>query len=95
MDHRKGRYDEAQRARALSVTTMRAVVAGYLVYLGVSLFRDYLRGDSTLSPLAAWASFLGFCVGGLLFGLYTWKRYQAALEAAKLPPEEKKAPEET
>lgn len=69
-----------------SRTWLRAVVAGYLVYLGYSLIREQLKGSSAMVPWFAWACGLLFVVSGLAFGWYTWKTWRAASEAA--PPEE-------
>jgi TRAP-type C4-dicarboxylate transport system permease small subunit len=88
MDHQQGKYDEALRSKAIGTSAIRAVVAGYLVYLGYTLIRDWLRGGSTMSPWVAWGIGLLFCIGGAAFGLYTWKQYRAALKAAELPAEE-------
>ena len=93
MEKWKSEYDELSRAKARSTATLRGVVACYLVYLGYTLIRDLLRGSSTLPLWAAWAAGLGFCTAGAAFGLFAWKRYRAALEAAKLPPREERPPE--
>jgi hypothetical protein len=88
MGDRELEYDIAKRARASNVATLRAVVAAYLLYLGGSLIWDMLKGKSTLSPAFAWIAGLGFIAAALVFGFYTWKRWRAELEAAKLPPAE-------
>ena len=88
MDDRELQYDAAKRAKATNLATLRAVVAGYLAYLGGSLIWDMLKGKSTLSPTLTWVAGLGFIAAALAFGFYTWRTWRAALEAAKLPPAE-------
>ena len=88
MEKPGGEYDEKLLAKARNAVSLRAVVAGYLVYLGYTLIRDHLCGTSTLTPWLAWAAGLGFCAAGAAFGLYAWKRYRAALKEAELPPRE-------
>ena len=46
------------------VAALRAVVAGYLLYLGGSLIWDLLKGSSTLPPALAWAAGLGSGTAG-------------------------------
>ena len=65
---------------------LRAVVAGYLIYLGFSLIRDHLNGSSVMAPWFAWASGLFFIAAGIAFSFYTWKTWRAASKAA--PPAE-------
>ena len=93
MENWRSEYDELSLAKARSTAILRGVVAGYLVYLGYTLIRDLLNGSSTLPLWAAWAAGLGFCIAGAAFGLFAWKRYKIALEAAKLPPREERPPE--
>ena len=94
MDKQKPEYDELKLSRAKSSAFLRGAVAAYLVYLGYSLIRDHLRGSSTLSPGISWAAGLGFCAAGLLFGLFTWKRYRAAMAEAELQHREQQPPEQ-
>ena len=85
MTDRKPAYDPAKRNKAVNMATLRAVVAAYLLYLGVSILWDYLRGVSTLSAPVAWASGLGFSAAAIAFGIFTWKHLRAGLEDAQLP----------
>ena len=64
------------RNRAIAMASLRAVVAGYLVYLGGKLISDYLKGESEIIPWMVWVFGPLFIVAGLAFGFYTWKRYQ-------------------
>ena len=63
--------------RAGMVLTLRAAVAGYLIYLGYGLLRDQLRGLSTLRPWLAWGCGAAFIAVGLGFGWYSWRRYRS------------------
>ena len=67
--------NQLNRLRGFAI--VRAVVAGYLVYLGGSLIYDYLGGSSTMSPVAAWGLGLLFIAAGAGFGVYTWRRWRA------------------
>ena len=84
----KAEVDEQRLSRAKAAAFLRSAVAGYLIYLGYTLLRDYLRGSSTLEPWIAWAAGLGFIAAGAAFGVFVWKRYRAAAEEARLPREE-------
>ena len=44
----------AGSAQSGNRAALRAVVGAYLIYLGVSLIRDFLGGRSTMAPWAAW-----------------------------------------
>ena len=66
---------------------LRAIVAGYLIYLGYSLIRDHLKGISSMAPWLSWACGLFFIAAGAAFGFYTWRSWRAAREAAQ-PSEE-------
>ncbi|MBP5294295.1 MAG: hypothetical protein J6Y95_01095 [Lachnospiraceae bacterium] len=90
------------RNRAIAMASLRAVVAGYLVYLGGKLISDYLKGESEIIPWMVWVFGPLFIVAGLAFGFYTWKRYQkekaeAQAEAVQESPAETlpEVPEET
>lgn len=72
-----------RRAKATNVTSLRVVVAGYLIYLGGSLIYDMIRGRSTLSPFAACALGLLFIAAGVVFGLYSWRRWKILEKAAR------------
>ena len=63
--------------RAGNIASLRAVVAGYLIYLGVSLVRDRLTGKSDMALWLAWVCCAVFVIAGAAFGWYTWKRWRA------------------
>ena len=75
MDDRK-KQSETVRARESSFTVVRAVVAGYLVYLGISLLRGTTDGGTAMPLRLKWFFSLLFIVAGLLFAVYTWRRWR-------------------
>ena len=79
-------YDTAKRSAAANIAVLRAAVAAYLIYLGYTLIRDAITGVSTMAPALAWAAGLLFIAAAAVFGLYTWRRWCADMERAKLPP---------
>ena len=81
---------QSPRGRAITMATLRAVVAGYLIYLGGSLIYGQLKGESEMIPWMAWFFGIFFILAGGAFGIYTWKRYK---KETKENPEE--TPEET
>ena len=85
----KLKYDIQKRARAGTAATFRAVVAGYIAYLG---WKIATAEGSTMSPLAAKLIATAFLVAAIAFGVYTWKRWRLAVEAARLPDGEDDEP---
>ena len=80
-----------ERNKAVNRAALRGVVSAYLVYLGISLILDLIRGRITEKTGLIWAGAVLFTVAGAGFGWYTWKRWKAekeALEAAQEPDEE-------
>ena len=75
MDDRK-KQTEAVRTRESSFTVVRAVVAGYLVYLGFSLLRGTTDGGTAMPLRLKWFFSLLFIIAGLLFAVYTWRRWR-------------------
>ncbi len=75
MDDRK-KQTEAVRTRESSFTVVRAVVAGYLVYLGFSLLRGTTDGGTAMPLRLKWFFSLLFIAGGVLFAVYTWRRWR-------------------
>ena len=84
MREEKAEYDLQRRSRAGTTLSLRAIAAGYLIYLGWTLVRDLLNKSSTMTPWIGWAAGLGFAAAGAAFGWYAWRRYQADLKAARL-----------
>ena len=70
---------------------IRLFVCGYLIYLGGSLIYDQMRGASSIQPWISWVFGVLFVAGGLVIGLFTWKKYRANTSEG---PEEQEKPEE-
>ena len=83
-------YDIQKRARAGTAATFRAVVAGYIAYLG---WKIATAEGGSMPPLAARLIGCAFIVAAIAFGFYTWKRWRLDVEAARLP-EDTQAQEE-
>ena len=66
---------------SMNRAALRAVVGAYLIYLGVSLVRDFLNGNSTMPPWAAWGCGIFFALAGAGVIVYTWRRYRAEKQA--------------
>ena len=64
-------------ASPAGMALLRAAVAGYLIYLGVTLIRDRLNGKSAMAPWLAWACGTVFVLAGAAFGWFAWRRYRA------------------
>ena len=65
---------------------LRAVVSGYLIYLGFTLIRDMLSGSSDMAPVLGWGCGLLFMLAGALSVFYTWRRWRRE----QTPEEERK-----
>ena len=78
-------YDIQKRARAGTAATFRAVVAGYIAYLG---WKIATAEGGSMPLLAARLIGCAFIVAAIAFGIYTWKRWRLDLEAARLPEDE-------
>ena len=90
MDDKNTNTAPRQRSKAINLAALRAVVAGYLVYLGGSLIYDYMKGRTDMAPIYAWGLGLLFIAAGLAYGAYTWKNWQR--ENAD-PPQDGGAPD--
>jgi len=73
MDDKK---KQTERARESSFTVVRALVAVYLVYLGFSLLRGTTDGGTAMPLHLKWFFSLLFIAAGLLFAVYTWRRWR-------------------
>lgn len=82
------RYHVVRKNQADLKALLRALVSGYLLYLGWKLI-----GSGGSAP--SFPPFVACLLGGLLalagvsFGWFTWQEYRRALKAAELTPEEK------
>lgn len=93
MNNNESEKRSIDRGRAVNVASLRAVVAVYLMYLGVSLVRDRLTGTSDMALWLAWLCGIFFVLAGAAFGWFTWKRWRADT-AVKPANKEEKQPEE-
>ena len=73
------------RSKAITMAILRAAVSGYLIYLGFTMIKDYVEGNSTLAPWLAWTCGMFFILGGAAFIWYSWKQYRA--ETKETPKE--------
>ena len=89
MNGEKQEVDARRGSRAGTTLSLRAVAAGYLIYLGWTMVRDLLNGSSTLPVWLSWTAGIGFAAVGAAFGWYSWKRYQADMKAERTQEEEK------
>jgi len=98
MDNSSGSSAGRNSTRLANMVLLRLVVSGYLAYLGVSMMWDQIRESSTLLPWLAWVAGPVFLIGGLVFGIYSWRQYrtmrrEAEQKAAAESAEEPKDPE--
>ena len=89
-------YDVQRRARAGTSATLRALVAGYLVYLAwqiVKGVRSGVRsGETSMSPAVGYAAAAFFLLAALVFAVYLIRRWKKEVEAARLPADREEAP---
>ena len=87
-------YDIQKRAKAGTAATFRAVVALYLVYLAYQIIRGVRDGSSSMSPVIGWIAGVFFVAAAVAFCFYTWKRWRADVEAARISAQPEDAPED-
>ena len=95
MNDKNPQYDVQKRARASTAATLRAVVALYLIYLGYTILKNTIRGESTLPLWLGWTAGIVFIAGSLGFCVYIYRRWRADLESARLTPPEQNPAERT
>ena len=66
---------------SMNRAALRAVVGAYLIYLGVSLVRDFLNGNSTMPPWAAWGCGIFFVLAGAGVLWYAWRSFRKETQA--------------
>ena len=84
----KFEFDIQKRARAGTRATLRAVVAGYLIYLAWQIVKGVRTGSSSMAPAVAWTAAIFFTLAAVGVGIYAFRSWRADLEAARLPVEE-------
>ena len=82
-------YDVQRRARAGTGATLRALVAGYLVYLAWQILKGVRSGETTMSPAVGYAAAAFFLLAALAFAVYLVFRWRRDVEAARLPVPDK------
>ena len=85
-------WTEYSKARSRGI--LRAVVAGYLVYLGGSIIYELIQGTTTLRPALGWILGPLFMIAGAGFGYFTWRRWKADEKAVEALTQAAKAAEE-
>lgn len=80
--------DQGKFSRAQTAATLRAVVAGYFMYIG---WKIATNTDTDMSPLTA--KLIGgiFIAAALCFGVWVWKRWRTDREQEKLAAEQAEA----
>ncbi len=94
MRNEKFEYDAQKQARAGTSAIFRAVIAGYIIYLGWSVLRGVLKGTSPVPVWTGWFVAIVFTGGAVAFLVYTWKTWQQDCKAARIQQESEKLPAE-
>ena len=87
-------YDVQRRARAGTSATLRALVAGYLVYLAWQIVKGVRSGETSMSPAVGYAAAVFFLLAALAFAVYLIRRWKKEVEAARLPLSKEAVPQE-
>ena len=87
-EKRPAEYDVQRRARAGTGATLRALVAGYLVYLAWQILRNVRAGETTMTPAVAYAAAAFFLLAAAAFAVYLIRRWRIEVESARLPAAE-------
>ena len=82
------KYNLQRKNKVTTRALLRAVVSGYLLYLSWQIIKGAQSGDSSMSGPVALLIGSVFALTAIVFGIYTWKQYQAGLKGAELTPEE-------
>ena len=85
-------YDVQRRARAGTSATLRALVAGYLVYLACQIVKGVRTGETSMSPAVGYTAAACFLLAALVFAVYLIRRWKKEVEAARLPADREEAP---
>ena len=78
-------YDVQRRARAGTSATLRALVAGYLLYLAWQIVKGVRTGETSMSPAVAYTAAAFFVIAAIVFVVYLLRRWRKEVEAARLP----------
>lgn len=80
----KKEYDIALRNKALTGLVLRAVIAGYMLYLAWKLMSNMLNGSGSIPELIVWLVCIVFAAVALGFCVYTWKEFRKSMKAAQV-----------
>ena len=86
------------RGRESGMALLRALAAGYLIYLGVTMILDRITGRSEMPLWLSWTCGVIFVLAGAVFGWYAWKRYRREITKKLMDPKkhlQKKKKEES
>ncbi|MBP3270919.1 MAG: hypothetical protein J6M17_01665 [Ruminococcus sp.] len=75
------KYDEQKRKTAGTKATLRAVVAGYFIFLGYKIITNK---ETTMSHTTAYLLGGIFIAAALGFGIYTLMKWRSDIEESKL-----------
>ena len=83
--HAEAEYDVQRRARAGTSAILRALVAGYLVYLAWQILQNVRTGETSMTPAVAYTAAGFFLMAAAAFAVYLIRRWRIEVEAARLP----------
>ena len=81
-------YDVQRRARAGTGATLRALVAGYLLYLAWQIVKGVRSGETNMPPALAYGAAVFFTLAAIAFVVYLIRRWREEVKAARLPADE-------
>lgn len=84
-ENHRAEYDVQRRARAGTGATLRALVAGYLLYLAWQIVKNVRTGETTMTPAVAYAAAAFFVLAAAAFVVYLIRHWRVEVEAARLP----------
>ncbi len=87
-DNNRFEYDMQRRARAGTSAVLRALVAGYLLYLAWQIVKGVRSGETSMSPAVAYLAAGFFALAAAAFLVYLIRRWRAEVETARLPSAE-------
>ncbi|WP_296691021.1 hypothetical protein [Ruminococcus sp.] len=79
------KYDQVKYSKALRFAALRFIVAVYICYLA---FKIASADDTTMSKTLCWIIGGVFIAAAIGFGVYSYKRFHADLDDAKLKEED-------
>lgn len=77
----ENKFDEAKMSKAQKSLVLRLVVAAYLIFLGVKIFK---AEDTTMSLMLSHIIGIFFIASALAFGAFSLMRMRSEVSAARL-----------